>query len=52
VTNDVRVPPGAIVDVEDGHPVVAARDGFLVLEEVATGPLQRPTRFEVGRVLS
>ncbi len=52
VTNDVRVPPGAIVDVEDEQPVVATRDGFLVLEEVATGPLRRPPRFEVGRVLS
>jgi methionyl-tRNA formyltransferase len=49
MTNDVRVPPGTVVDLEDG-PVVATRDGFLVLEEIAA-PIGRRPRFEVGQVL-
>lgn len=53
MTNDVRVPPGAVVDLDDhGHPVVATREGYLVLEETATKPLQRPAAFQVGMVLS
>lgn len=51
MTNEVRVPPGAIVDLDGGRPVVATRDGFLVLEEVAA-PAGRSPRFEVGQVLS
>lgn len=52
MTNDVRVPPGAVVDLDDGRPVVATRDGFLVLEKTATAPLQQRPAFEVGMVVS
>lgn len=52
MTNDVSVPAGAVVDLEDGRPVVATRSGFLILEGMAAGPLGRSPRFEIGQVLS
>lgn len=49
--NDPRVPAGTVVDLQAGRPVVATREGFLVLEELASARWRSP-RFHVGQVLS
>jgi methionyl-tRNA formyltransferase len=50
MTNGVRVPPGTVVDLEDGMPVVAAHPGFVVLRIFAAETGRRPS-FRIGEVL-
>ena len=51
MTSDVQVPPGTVVDVIDDQPVVAARDGFVRLEQIRQS-LRRAVVFRIGQILS
>lgn len=50
MTNEISVPAGTVVDVCDGQAVVAAQQGFVLLEDV-TWPRWKRIYFEVGQVL-
>lgn len=50
MTNGVRVPPGTVVDLEDGLPIVAAHPGFVVLRRFAAERGRTPA-FRIGEVL-
>ena len=50
LTNGIVVPPGTVVDVQNGFPVIASRDGFVKLVKL-TAPLLCRVNFIVGQVI-
>ena len=50
MTNNVTVLPGTIVDIVEQKPIIAAKKGFICLEEIK-GPRFKRLFFEIGQVL-
>ncbi len=51
MTNNVCVPAGTVVEIDNGSPIVAAKNGFVKLTQLKY-PRFRGFRFAVGQVLS
>ena len=49
LTNNVTVPPGTIVDMLEGLPVVAAREGFVVFDK--SGYPTEKVSFDIGQII-
>jgi DNA-binding transcriptional regulator YdaS (Cro superfamily) len=51
MTNNVRVPAGTVVAIDNGCPIVATINGFVKLTQLEV-PRFRRFRFAVGQILS
>jgi methionyl-tRNA formyltransferase len=51
MTNNIKVPPGTVVDIRNGIPVIAVRSGFVILLHITAKWFRKPS-FSIGQILS